>query len=226
MREFFTAPWEKVFPAPELSLAELALVEPLAVGLHAVARAELSPDDTVVVLGCGMIGLSVIAGAARENARIIAVDLDQAKLDLAASAGASDVINTLERSLHEALLERTDGEGPRVIIEAVGLPETFRAAVEEVSYAGRVIYIGYASEPVEYQSQLFVKKELDILGARNSMPVDFDSAIDLLRSQQVPVQQIISETQPFARAGEVLEQWDQNPQGYTKIQIAFDDRKD
>ena len=68
--------------------------------------------------------------------------------------------------MHQRLLELTNGLGPDVIIEAIGLPQTFRAAVEEVAFTGRVVYIGYAKEPVAYETRLFVQKELDIMGSR------------------------------------------------------------
>lgn len=68
----------------------------------------------------------------------------------------------LRESLHQRLAEITDGRGPDVIIEAVGTPETFRAAVEEVAYTCRVVYIGYAKQPVSYETKLFVQKQLDI----------------------------------------------------------------
>ncbi len=83
LAEFITAPWEKVLAAP-LSLGELALVEPLSVGFHAVSRARVTAQDTVLVLGCGMIGLGAIAAAGlHRGARVIAVDVEAGKLALA-----------------------------------------------------------------------------------------------------------------------------------------------
>ena len=66
------------------------------------------------------------------------------------------------------------------MIEAIGTPQTFRAAVEEIGFTGRVVYIGYAKEPVSYETRLFVQKELDILGSRNALPEDFIAVIHLL----------------------------------------------
>ena len=83
MAEYLVAPAEKLLAAPKLSMAELALVEPLTIGFHAVDRGRVTADDTVAVLGCGAIGLGAIAGAAARGARVIAVDIDDAKLGLA-----------------------------------------------------------------------------------------------------------------------------------------------
>ena len=70
--------------------------------------------------------------------------------------------------VHARLMELTNGRGPDVVIEAIGLPATYRAAVEEVAYTGRVVYIGWAKEEVAYETRPFVHKELDILGSRNA----------------------------------------------------------
>ena len=93
--------------------------------------------------------------------------------------------------MHDRLLELTEGRGPDVVIEAVGTPATFRAAVDEVS-SGRVVYIGYAKEPVSYKTRLFVQKELDVLGSRNAQPEDFHAVIKLLEVRCFPVEQTVS----------------------------------
>ncbi|RMG68976.1 MAG: hypothetical protein D6722_11145 [Bacteroidetes bacterium] len=89
MQEFFNIPFEKVLFADGLSAPHLALVEPLTVGFHAVARGRVAPSDTVLILGCGMIGMGAIIGASLRGAKVIAVDLDERKLALAKSFGAA-----------------------------------------------------------------------------------------------------------------------------------------
>jgi threonine dehydrogenase-like Zn-dependent dehydrogenase len=150
-------PASRLFRA-DLSLKEFCLVEPLTVGFHAVARGRVTSHDIVAVFGCGGVGLGALAGAAFRGANVIAVDLDDAKLETARLAGAQHLLNTAKEDLHTRLAELTDGRGPDVIIEAIGMPQTFRAAVEEVAFTGRVVYIGYAKEPVSYETRLFVQK--------------------------------------------------------------------
>src|SRR6266513_2559653 len=87
---------------------------------------------------------------------------------------------------NERLLEFTDGYGPDVIIEAVGTPQTFRAAVEEVAFTGRVVYIGYAKGAVSYETRLLVQKELDVLGSRNAQPADFHAVMKILEEHKFP----------------------------------------
>jgi 2-desacetyl-2-hydroxyethyl bacteriochlorophyllide A dehydrogenase len=220
--EFLTVPVESLLAAPGLSLDELALVEPLSVGFHAVERGRVSAADTVVVLGAGMIGLGAIAGAAAAGARVVAVDIEDTKLALARQAGAHEGINSRTASLHETLQALTDGDGPSVVIEAIGSPETFRAAVDEVCFAGRVVYIGYAKAPVTYETKFFVLKELDILGSRGALRRDFEAVIRLLQSGRYPVAGTITRSVPLSEAGDAMRAWDASPANFTKIQITLD----
>jgi len=218
MTEYAVVPWADVYPSDKLSLKELALVEPLTVGFHAVQRGRVAGSDKVMVFGCGIVGLGAVACSAARGAEVISVDIDDGKLAIAEEAGAGHTINSAEADLHEALAEITDGPGPDVVIEAVGLPETFRAAVEEVVFTGRVVYIGYAKAPVEYETKLFVQKELDIMGSRNCLG-DFGQVIEILEAGRFPVDKVVTEIVPLEQAGEALAQWRDNPAGVSKIMV-------
>lgn len=218
LAERIIMPAEKIYGA-NLSLKELCLVEPLTVGFHAVARGRVTASDTVAVFGCGGVGLGAIAGAAFAGARVIAIDMDDAKLEIARNAGASEVINSSAGDLHERLTKLTDGLGPDCIIEAIGLAQTFRASVEEVAFTGRVVYIGYAKEPVAYETSLFVQKELDIMGSRNALPEDFQAVIRMLEMGRFPVDESISAVVALEDAPDILRIWSENPAAYTKIMV-------
>ncbi|MDP4624486.1 MAG: zinc-binding alcohol dehydrogenase family protein [Akkermansiaceae bacterium] len=216
--EYITTPWEKLVRSDKLDISEHTLVEPLSVGFHAVERGHVTSDDTVLVFGCGMIGLGAISGAALlAGARVIAVDVDDVKLTLAKKAGASETINSMTEDLHQRLQELTNGDGPNVVIEAVGLPATFRSAVDEVCFAGRVVYIGYAKEPVSYETKYFVMKELDIRGSRNATLKNFADVIQVLESGRYPVKETLTSCVPFSEAGTALAGWSADPSKVTKI---------
>jgi len=221
MREYFTAPWEKVFRSESLSLRELSLVEPLAVGFHAAVRGRVAAEDSVAVIGCGTVGLGVIACAVSRGATVIAIDLDDAKLQLAGQVGAQHTIHSANQPVHDSLLAITSGLGPDVIVEAVGVPDTYRMAVEEVAHTGRVVYIGWAKEPVSYETKYFVHKELDILGSRNSL-TEFPMVIEMLEKKNFPVEATISATVPLSDAGNALNRWNDAPQSFTKILVEVD----
>lgn len=221
LTEFIQVPAENVFPA-KLSLSELCIVEPLSIGFHAAARGRVTAGDTVAVIGCGGVGLGAIAGASFRGARVIAIDVDSEKLAIARKAGAAHLINTATESLHKRLKELTDGCGPDVLIEAVGRPETFRAAVELVAFSGRVVYIGYAKEDVAYETRLFVQKELEILGSRNALAENFRDMIQMLEQKQFPVADYITEVVPLESAAEMLRRWSDHPHKFTKIIVRVD----
>jgi threonine dehydrogenase-like Zn-dependent dehydrogenase len=221
LRERMWVPAEKLYAA-NLGIKELCLVEPLTVGFHAVARGRVGPQDTVAVFGCGGVGLGAIAASRFAGARTIAIDLDDHKLKIAKCAGATHTVNTTRESLHDRLQLITENRGPDVAIEAVGLPETFRAAVEEVAFTGRVVYIGYAKEPVAYETRLFVQKELDILGSRNALPTDFARVIAMMEAGDFPVEQAVGTIVALEDAPRILQEWSGEPQRFTKIMVSLD----
>jgi threonine dehydrogenase-like Zn-dependent dehydrogenase len=221
MTGLFSIPWQKLVQAPHLSLRQLVLVEPLAVGFHAVARGRVEASDTVAVLGCGTVGLGAIASAVSRGARVIGIDVDSDKLRLAQQLGAIHVINSRESSVHDTLAGISNGLGPDVIIEAVGAAETYRMAIEEIAHTGRVVFIGWVKEPVSFETSFFVHKELDILGARNYLN-EFPAVIDVLAGGDFPAEAIISATVPLQSVGDALREWSASPAKFTKILVDID----
>jgi threonine dehydrogenase-like Zn-dependent dehydrogenase len=214
-----TLPESKLMRVPGLDLAGLALVEPLSVGFHAAARGRITAGETAVVIGCGAVGIGAVAGAAARGARVIAVDVDPRKLELARRLGATESIDSRTCDLNATLSALDDGQGPPVLIEAVGNPTAFRACVESAAFAGRVVYIGYAKEPVAYETKYFVQKELDIMGSRNATPADFVAAGAWLAQDPSRVTALISRIVPFTEAGAALAAWDADPGSITKILV-------
>lgn len=217
--EYAVAPAEKLIAAENLSLRELALVEPLTVGFHAVRRGQVADTDTVAVIGCGAIGLGAIAGANFCGAKVIAIDIEDGKAAVAKSCGANEFVNSRTENVSERLKALTDGHGPDVVIEAVGHPMTYTMAVQEVCFAGRVVYIGWAKAPIEYETKFFVLKELDIRGSRNATPDDFHQVIKMLEQGNFPLDTVITRTVSLDEAPAAMDQWAADPASITKIHI-------
>jgi threonine dehydrogenase-like Zn-dependent dehydrogenase len=211
-------PYSRVFSSQVLRLEELALVEPMSVGYHAANRGQVSEVDWVLVIGCGTIGMGAIAASVRKGATVIAADIDDGKLGLAAKFGAQHTVNSAEQDVLAEVARLTGDQGVGVAIEAVGLPQTYRLAVDAACYAGRVVYVGYAKEEVCYDTTHFVRKELDIRGSRNSLRV-FPAVIRMLEARQQPFEALISKVYPLEQAGQALRDWDANPGAFTKILI-------
>lgn len=221
MQEFMVAPWQKIIPVENLSAKELAMVEPLTVGFHAVDRGRVTGEDTVLVFGCGMIGSGAIIGAVTRGATVIAVDVDDQKLQLAQKIGAKYCINSKTTNLHEALVDITDGHGPDVLIEAAGNPFTYLAAIEEAAFTARIICIGYTANEVSFATRLWVQKELDILGSRNAAPADFDAVIGYLKLGKFPLDEMITRIIRPEEAVEAFTEWAANPGQVMKILVGL-----
>ncbi len=211
MREFITLPWEKVIPATDLDPRTCALIEPMSVGFHAISRGQVTDADTIMVIGCGMVGMGAIVRAVLRGATVIAADIDDYKLELAKAMGASFTINTANENVHSKLQQITNGDGPDVVIEAVGSTATYKMAINEIVFTGRVVCIGYAKEDVSLPTGLFVKKELDIRGSRNATPKDFQSVIRYLRRGTCPVDTLISKDVTLEEAQDAIKWWNENP---------------
>ncbi|GGH07277.1 alcohol dehydrogenase [Alsobacter metallidurans] len=220
LTEFVCVPHGKVIPVDGLALRDLALIEPLAVGFHAVRRAELQAGERVVVLGCGVIGLGAVLGAVSAGARVIAVDLAAGKLEQARGLGAEDVIDASSQDVAAEVARLTGDDGPSVVIEAVGAEVTFRQAVDLVGSCGRVVYVGYAKYPVTYETRFFLMKEMDIRGSRGSTLADFADVIAVLKARPGIGDLIVSRTATFAEAADAMRDWDADPGAFTKIMIA------
>ncbi len=221
MCEYAVLPWTKIIPAGKISPRDCALIEPMSVGFHAVARGQVTDNEYVMVIGCGMIGVGAIVRAALRGATVIAVDLDDEKLSLAKRIGASYVINSKTENVHERMQALTGGFGADVVIEAVGSPATYIMAVDEVGFTGRVVCIGYAKSEVAFQTKYFVQKELDIRGSRNALPADFRAVINYLENGNCPIEELITRIAKPDTALEAMKEWERNPGKVFRILVEF-----
>lgn len=221
MREFICVPWQKVIPADGLPIQDIALIEPMSVGFHAVDRGQVTDSDTVLVIGCGMIGVGAIVRASLRGATVIAMDLDDEKLALARELGTTATVNSGSDDVHARLQELTSGAGPDVVIEAVGAAVTYATAVNEVAFTGRIVCIGYAPTDVTLATKLFVQKELDIRGSRNALPDDFLAVIRYLRRGECPTQRLISGIVAPEDAAKAMADWEAAPGKILRILVKF-----
>lgn len=221
MREYITLPWQKIIPAGGLTPKKCALVEPMSVGFHAVDRSQVTDIDTVMVIGCGMVGMGAIVRAVLRGATVIAADIDDEKLALAKEMGAAHAINTMTEDVHGRLSEITEGFGPDVVIEAVGSVPTYQMAINEVGFTGRVTCIGYAKSEVSLPTKYFVQKELNICGSRNANPSDFRAVIRYMERGTCPVDRLITKVIKPEEALETMRWWSQNPGKVFRILVDF-----
>jgi threonine dehydrogenase-like Zn-dependent dehydrogenase len=183
--EYLTAPVSHVHPIPEgLSFFDASFTEPTAIGVHACRRGQVSADDTVLVLGCGPIGLTLIEVIKSRGARVMAADLRQDRLGTAKEFGADTLI--AGDTLPERIMDRTNGEGAPVVMEATGDPGAMEGAARLVAAGGRIVIVGLLKEgvPVSFPGLDFTRREMSILGSRASVDC-FPEALKLLASGSI-----------------------------------------
>jgi len=169
--EFFKLPGYSVYPAPDgLDPKEAALVEPAAVGYHAVCRAQPTPSETVVIIGDGPIGLFILESVvAFGSQRIILSGHRKRRLQLAKDLGAHRVVRPPEDDLRAIVMEETDGAGADLVIEAAGRPETIAESVHLTRSAGRIMMVGIPGAPIAFDFIDLVRREVDLLTSDASL---------------------------------------------------------
>lgn len=211
-------PREHVIHVPDLPAESVALIEPLSVGFHLSGRAAIRPDESVAVVGCGAVGLGAIAAAKLRGARVVAVDISEAKLELAQQFGADATVNSAEVNAVDALRELTGGDGPDVVLESAGGPRTFLIALEAVRFTGRMGVVSYSTADVSFNSKLIVAKELTIYGSRNALG-EFSEVVELLKSGTIPVDALVTRTVDLEAVGEAMDQWKNDVGSVNKLLV-------
>ncbi len=201
MADFVAVPEHIVVPLPEgLEFEKAAMVEPVSIAVHAVERAGIHLGDTVVVVGCGIIGLLAVQAARLAGAgRVIAVDLVDYKLEEARRLGADHAVNPRKTDAVEAVRELTDGEGADVSLEAVGFAPTVDLAIRCARKGGRCVMIGNLTPKGEFPLQVVVQRELDVRGTVASAG-EYPACLGLIASGRLDVQRLISKVVPLEEA--------------------------
>ncbi|WP_308409784.1 zinc-binding dehydrogenase [Zhihengliuella halotolerans] len=197
-----------------------AFSEPLSCAMHAVERASIQFEDTVVIAGAGPIGLSAIAGARQKNPlRIIALDMLDEKLELATACGADVVINIARTDAVAAVKELTGGYGADVYIEATGHPSAVGQGLNLLRKLGRFVeYSVFKDKPSVDWSIISDDKELDVLGAHLG-PHCWPAAIKLIESGTLPMETICTHQFPLERFQEALDMVADSAGGSVKVSI-------
>jgi L-iditol 2-dehydrogenase len=182
-----------------LSFEWAAMAEPVSVAVHAVGNANLEKGSTVAVVGAGMIGLLVIqvlkfAGCSQ----VIAVDLDDSRLELARRLGATSAINSKSGHPSEAIRQMTEGRGADAAFEVVGLSPTLGTALDCVRKGGSVTLVGNLQAKVDLPLQAVVTREITLIGSCASAG-EYPASLDLIATGKVDVASLISAAAPLAQ---------------------------
>lgn len=193
--EYVVAPAKDCFPLPaDIPLAEACLIgDALSTPYHAVKhRAQVRVGQTVAVFGCGGVGINAVQFAALAGGHVIAVDIDDRKLELARQFGARDTLNPRGVERVDKELKKRTGGGVDVALEVIGKPETLRAAYDSLRPGGRLCVVGYCAEPVTLPLSKTMFFELEIVGSLGCRPTDYPELIELVRAGRVKLGPLVT----------------------------------
>jgi L-iditol 2-dehydrogenase len=216
--EYVSVPRHILYPLPDaVSFVQAAMVEPLSIASHAVGRTRIAPGDTALVVGTGMIGLFIVQSLrAAGCARIVAVDIDPDRLDLACRFGADLALRSDRCDVEAEVLNHTDGLGADVAFEAVGINETVYAAVTSVRKGGSVVLVGNVSPAVQLPLQTVVTREISISGSCASCG-EYPQCLDRIASGAIDVAGLITAEAPLSEGASWFKRLYERQKGLMKV---------
>lgn len=200
LTERMILPANKLHTSATLTFDQLALVETLAIGCHAVDRGEPKTGETVLVIGAGPIGLSAMVFAKLSGSKTVVMDVNQQRLAFVRERmGISDTIQVGDGKELERLAALTNGQLADVVIDATGNNKSMVAALNFCAYKARLVYVGIAHADLSIpHAPILHRRELDIRASRNALPKDFDRIIKLIEDGRIDTSPWITHQVPFA----------------------------
>ncbi len=207
MRDWLTLPISKLHKSETLSLEQLALVETLGIGAHAVNRASPAPGEVVLVIGVGPIGLSVVEFAKQKQTHVIVMDLSDKRLDFChQTLGIQHCINGKIDPL-QRLKKTLSGELPTTVFDCTGNPRSMMKAFEYVAHSGKLVFVGLFPGDITFQNPAFHAREMTLLGSRNATGEEHEQIIKLMEAGKIDVTPWITQLVPYTSVVEGFPQW-------------------
>ena len=223
MAEYLSVPSSALLHAHGLTVDEMALVEPLAIGAHGVRRADIKQGESVVVIGAGPIGLGTIEFAKIAGGEVIAVDINDRRLRFCKEQlGVRHVINASEPRIVELLQDITKGDMPSVVIDATGNIKAINDAFKFLAHGGRFVLIGLQRENISFSHPEFHKREATLMSSRNATRQDFEHVIRSLQNRLINPAAFITHRARFHDAAGVFDDWLNPSSGVIKAMIELD----
>ncbi|SFF67878.1 hypothetical protein SAMN04488033_10434 [Salegentibacter agarivorans] len=219
MQEFITVRQDLLLPANQLSNDQMAIVEPLAIGAHAIRRAQLKEGETVVVVGCGPIGIGIIKLAQIAGAKVIALDMNDDRLEYAKNEIGADCIVNVTKDPVEKINEITGGDLADVVFDATGHKVALENGPDYMAHGGRYVLVGLSKGELIFIHPKIHAKESSILCSRNATVEDFEHVINVL--EEFPTTSFITHNVPFKDMIENFNSWTKPETGVIKATVDF-----
>ncbi|CAL66679.1 zinc-binding alcohol dehydrogenase family protein [Christiangramia forsetii] len=219
MQEYITVRQDLLLPANQLSNDQMAIVEPLAIGAHAIRRAQLKKGETVVVVGCGPIGIGIIKLVQIAGAKVIALDMNDDRLEYAKNEIGADHIVNVSKDPVEKITEITNGDLADVVFDASGHKAALESGPDYMAHGGRYVLVGLSKGELTFTHPKIHAKESSILCSRNATVEDFEHVIKVL--DEFPTSSFITHNVPFGDMIENFDSWTKPETGVIKATVDF-----
>lgn len=220
MREYFKFPAKYLHQSDTLSYDQLALVEPLGIGCHAVNRAEIKPNDTVLVIGAGPIGLGALQFALAAGAEVAVMEIDSGRLKFCLeNFDLEGGIDPAGSAVESQLVELFDSDFPSVVLDATGSKQSMEKAFDYVAHGGKLVFIGLFQGEVTFHDPSFHKKELTLMASRNALASDFEQIIQSVERGEIDTAPWITHRVGFDDMIEEFDNWIDPEAGVIKAMV-------
>ncbi|MBB3699408.1 alcohol dehydrogenase catalytic domain-containing protein [Flammeovirga yaeyamensis] len=222
MREFFKIPAQYLHASKSLGYDQLALVETLSIGCHAVNRAKVGAEDTVLVIGAGPIGMGACQFAMAAGAKTVMLDINESRLDFCLKHIKVDGTVQVDQEAdvtEKRIREQFDGNLPTVVIDATGNKFSMANTLQYTASAGRIVFVGLFPGDFSFHDPYFHKKELTIMASRNSLPADFDQIIEMIENGQIDTDPWITHKILFTDIADHFDSWLKPETGVIKAML-------
>lgn len=215
--DYVAVPQHILYRIPDnVTFEQAAMVEPVAVALHAVNLSGVKINDTAVVFGAGMIGLFIIQLLKLAGCNVIAVDMLQEKLDMAKNAGASAILNSQTDNIPDEIRKLTQNRGADFAFEAIGITSTIKSAVDSLRKGATLVLIGNISPSVEFPLQKVVTWEITIKGSC-AINGEYPAVLNLISKREINVDSMISTVVPLSEGALYFDRLYKKEPGLLKV---------
>jgi hypothetical protein len=220
MQEIISVPIDLLIPSGNLSFNQMAIIEPLAIGAHALRRAGIQKGETIVVIGCGPIGIGLMKLAQIIGTKVIALDVNNDRLNYTKNEiGVAHVIHVQENP-QEKIAKITNGDMATVVFDATGNRKALESGIDYMSHGGRYVLVGLSKGELTYSHPKIHAKETTLLCSRNATIEDFQFVIDNI--QQFPTNSFITHEVPFSEMMANFDSWLLPETRVVKAMVTFD----
>lgn len=220
MCDLLAVPTDHLITSPTLTLDELALMECLAIGAHAVRRSELDDDSLAVVVGAGPIGIGVVQFAREKGARVVVIDTNDQRLAFCRDTlGIELTVNPLQDDPLEFLASISDGALADVVFDATGSPGAMQKGFNFVGHGGRYVLVSIVKSDISFHDPDFHRKEMTLLGSRNATREDFDRVASLMETGRLQATSMITHRAGLDAVPEIMPRWCDPSHGVIKAMV-------